>query len=286
MKKAVKPCLDKRVRLFARAALREDIGPGDITTLALIPPGTRIVAAIVSRGNHVVCGTSVVRLLCRMADKTIVCRTVVPDGARVRAGDRIMELRGCARGILAIERTALNFMQRLTGIATLTARYAAAAKPYNVQILDTRKTTPNMRSLEKYAVRCGGGYNHRMGLYDMILMKDNHRFLWRKKRSLAEAVRTARERYPQVLVEIEVESEAQLRDALQAAPDWIMLDNMRPALMKKCVNICAGRCKLEASGRITLKNVRLAAAAGVDAISIGSLTHSAPAADLSLEVSH
>lgn len=281
---ALKPWLDPGVRLFVRRALEEDIGSGDITSQALIDPKRRIHGSIIARGKHVVAGVELARLVFRFVDRGIVCRTLVSDGRQVAAGRPIMTLEGRAQSILAAERTALNFLQRMTGIATLTARYVAEVKKYRVKILDTRKTTPNMRLLEKYAVLCGGGQNHRMGLYDMILIKDNHRFLLRKEHSFAEAVCEARDRYPRVLVEVEVESEAQCRDVIRAAPEWIMLDNMPPALMKKCVKICAGRCRLEASGGITLKNVRAIAATGVDAISIGSLTHSAPAADLSLEV--
>ncbi|MFA7158300.1 MAG: carboxylating nicotinate-nucleotide diphosphorylase [Kiritimatiellia bacterium] len=283
---ARKPWLDSSVRAFVRSALAEDIGRGDITSRALIEPGRRLKAVIIARNECVVAGLEVARLVFRAMDSKISCRLLLRDGARAVAGRRIMVLEGPARSILAAERTALNFLQRLTGIATLTARYVKAAGRRRVVILDTRKTTPNMRLLEKYAVRCGGGRNHRMGLYDMVLMKDNHRFLWTEKYSLAAAVRAARRRYPGVPVEVEVESVAQLKDALAALPEWIMLDNMSVPLMRRCVRICAGRCRLEASGGISLQNAGAAAATGVDAISIGALTHSAAAADLSLEVCH
>jgi nicotinate-nucleotide pyrophosphorylase (carboxylating) len=279
-----KPWLDPAVRAFIRRALEEDIGAGDITSRALIDAKCRIRAAIVARRKCVVAGVEFVRLICRLVDKDIICRVLKPDGKEAKAGEAIMVLTGRARSILSAERTALNFLQRLAGIATLTARYVAAVKPYRVKILDTRKTTPNMRLPEKYAVRRGGGYNHRLGLYDMVLIKDNHRFLWQKNYSLAQAVAEARRKNPGKMIEVEVESISQLRDALAAAPDWIMLDNMSVPLMKKCAALCRGRSRLEASGGVTLKNVRAIAATGVDAISIGSLTHSAPAADLSLEV--
>lgn len=279
-----KPWLDPAVRSFVRRALEEDIGPGDLTSEALIKKECKICACITARRKYVVAGVEIVRLICRIADKGIICRVLVPDGKTVKAGESIMALVGRARSILAAERTALNFLQRLTGIASLTAQYVAAVGRYQTKILDTRKTTPNMRLLEKYAVRCGGGKNHRFGLYDMILIKDNHRFLWGRGRSLAQAVQAARGRKKHALIEVEVESLTQLKDALSASPEWIMLDNMAPALMRKCVKICAGRCKLEASGGITLGNAKTIAATGVDAISTGSLTHSAPAADLSLEV--
>ena len=194
-----------------------------------------------------------------------------------------MRITGKARAILAGERTALNFLQRLTGIATLTARFVEQVKPHATRILDTRKTTPTWRTLEKYAVRCGGGTNHRMGLYDQVLIKDNHRRLW-GARDLAEAVHMARRRCPGVPVEVEVETEAELERALAARPDWILLDNMTLRRLRRCVRLCRGRCPLEASGGITLANVKAVAAAGVQAISLGCLTHSAPAADLSLEI--
>jgi nicotinate-nucleotide pyrophosphorylase (carboxylating) len=278
------PWLDPEVKDFVRRALREDIGWGDLTSQALINKDRRISARITAHREYVVAGVEIVKLVCRLADRGIVCRVLVPDGKKVKAGASIMVLTGRARSILAAERTALNFLQRLMGIASLTAEYCARAG--KVKILDTRKTTPNMRTLEKYAVRCGGGKNHRFGLYDMILIKDNHRFLWGKQKTLAQAVTAVRRLNRDVPVEIEVESLAQFKDALSASPDWIMLDNMQPDLMKKCVNICAGRCKLEASGGVNMKNIGKIAATGVDAVSIGALTHSAPAADLSLEVKH
>lgn len=281
-----RPWLSPVVRAFARRALAEDIGAGDLTSEALVKKNRRMRAAIVARRRYVVAGVEMVRLVCRLVDRRIVGRVLVPDGKTVPAGAAIMVLAGPARSILAAERTALNFLQRLSGIASLTARYVAAVRGYRAKILDTRKTTPNMRWLEKYAVRCGGGQNHRLGLYDMVLIKDNHRWLWGKNQALAQAVRAARRGKKRPPVEVEVESLAQLRDALSAAPDWIMLDNMSPALMRQCVRICAGRCGLEASGGITLANVKTIAATGVDAISIGALTHSAPAADLALEVRH
>ncbi|MDO9542103.1 MAG: carboxylating nicotinate-nucleotide diphosphorylase [Kiritimatiellia bacterium] len=279
-----KPWLNPAVREFVRRALDEDIGSGDITSRALIDSERRIRASIIARGKYVVAGVELARLAFHLIDKGIVCRALVPDGRQVAAGQPLVILEGRARSILAAERTALNFLQRLTGIASLTAQYVAAVKAWRVKILDTRKTTPNMRMLEKYAVRCGGGQNHRLGLYDMILIKDNHRFLWEKNCSLAQAFSTARRKNPKKQIEVEVESIAQFKDALSAAPDWIMLDNMSVPLIKKCVAFCGGRSKLEASGGITLENVKAIAATGVDAISVGALTHSALAADLSLEV--
>lgn len=277
-------------RLFApglqgliRRALREDLGAGDVTSRALVDPGRVITAVVIARHACVVCGVDVATRVFRDLDPGARVRVLVPDGCRARRNGHLMRITGKARAILAGERTALNFLQRLTGIATLTARFVAQVKPHETRILDTRKTTPAWRLLEKYAVRCGGGNNHRMGLYDQVLIKDNHRRLW-GVRDLAEAVHTARRRCPGVPVEVEVETEAELERALAARPDWILLDNMTPARLRRCVNLCRGRCPLEASGGITLANIKAVAAAGVQAISLGCLTHSAPAADLSLEI--
>lgn len=272
---------------LARRALQEDVGAGDITTAALIPAARRAQAAIVSRGDYVVAGGAVARAVYDALDPGVRCEISIPDGRSVGPGQAILTLAGAAASILTGERTALNFMQRMTGIATLTAQFVAKARPYGVVILDTRKTTPNLRALEKYAVRCGGGANHRLGLFDMVLIKDNHRRLWTADagRSLAGAVAEARRKYPEAPVEIEVETEAELQVVLSAAPpDWVLLDNMTPEQMRRCVAVCAGRCRLEASGGITLKNIAAVAAAGVNAVSLGCLTHSAPAADLALEL--
>jgi nicotinate-nucleotide pyrophosphorylase (carboxylating) len=204
----------------------------------------------------------------------------------VGKGDEVITAEGPARAILTAERTALNFLQRMTGIATLASAFVARADPHGVIVLDTRKTTPTLRVLEKYAVLCGGGKNHRMGLYDRILIKDNHRCLWRNagRGDLAEAVKEARKRNPDVEIEIEVESEAELEDVVEAAPDWILLDNMTPGELARCVELCRGRSRLEASGNITLDTMEAVARTGIDAVSLGCLTHSAPAADLSLEL--
>jgi len=270
---------------LVRAALREDVGRGDATTRALVPEGARTRAAIVARQTCVVCGVDVAVETFRQTDPAIRCAVPAKDGATVRKGGVILDLRGPARGILTGERVALNFLQRLSGIATLTREFARRATPHGAAVLDTRKTTPGLRALEKYAVRCGGGTNHRFGLDDRVLIKDNHLAFWagRRRRSLADAVRAARAVYPKLPVEIEVESEAELRDALEAEPDWILLDNMPPARLRRCVRIAAGRARLEASGGVTLATVAVIAATGVDAVSVGALTHSAPAADLSLE---
>jgi nicotinate-nucleotide pyrophosphorylase (carboxylating) len=274
------------VQDLIRRALAEDIGSGDVTTLSVVPEGMRGRAAILARGRYVVAGGEVAAEVFRQVDAAIVCRVLAPDGQPVAPDQSILAIEGPIRGMLTGERTALNFMQRLTGIATRTRQFVDKVARHGVKILDTRKTTPTLRLLEKYAVTCGGGTNHRMGLHDMVLIKDNHRRLWQAAGigNLQGAVAAARARFPGVPVEVEVESEDELNDALRARPEWIMLDNMPPDRMRRCVDICAGRCRLEASGGVTLDTVEAIAATGVDAISIGGLTHSAPAADLSLEL--
>jgi nicotinate-nucleotide pyrophosphorylase (carboxylating) len=234
----------------------------------------------------VAAGLDVATVVFQQVSPDIRCREAVRDGDRVAPDQNLLTIEGPVRHILTAERTALNFLQRLTGIATRTRQFVDKVSRYGVRILDTRKTTPTLRVLEKYAVLCGGGTNHRMGLYDMVLIKDNHRRLWQAAglSNLRGAVAAARARFPGIPVEVEVESEDELRDALQATPEWIMLDNMPVDRMRRCVEICARRCQLEASGGVTLETVEDMAATGVDAISIGGLTHSAPAADLSLEL--
>lgn len=274
------------VRDLIRRALDEDVGQGDVTTLALVPSGAKVRAVILARHRCVVSGTTVAQAVFRAVDRRLQCRIQVPDGKVVRKGQAVMTVAGQARSILTAERTALNFMQRMAGVASLTAEFVSRVKPHRVMILDTRKTTPTLRVLEKYAVRCGGGTNHRFGLFDRFLIKDNHRRLWRKGGAarLDEAIVRARKRFPGIAVEVEVESEAELKSALKARPEWILLDNMTPARLRKCVTLCGGRSRTEASGGIQLRNVATVAATGVDAISLGCLTHSAPAADLSLEI--
>lgn len=273
------------VRDLVRRSLREDIGTGDVTSLAMLEPGDTARAVIVSRGEYVMAGGAIAKLVFAVCDPKLSVRVLVKDGARVSAGDPILRVKGNARSILAAERVALNFLQRMTGIATLTRQFVQKAKPYGVQVLDTRKTTPLLRALEKYAVRCGGGENHRMGLYDRVLIKDNHRAFWKRsgKGSLAEAVLVARRRNPCLQVEVEVESENDLKTVLKAAPDWVLLDNMPVGRIGRCVQICGGKTKIEVSGGVSLKTIARIAQTGVDAVSIGGLTHSAAAADLSLE---
>ncbi len=266
-----------------RRALAEDVGAGDLTSNALVAEDRIAQASIIAREDLVVCGCDVAQATFSEVDGTIACDVAAGDGSSVGAGDVIINLNGPARGILTAERTALNFMQRLSGIATLTRAFVEKTEPHGVTILDTRKTTPGLRALEKQAVRSGGGTNHRMGLYDMIMIKDNHRHLWADG-DLGQAIMRAREASPGVEIEVEVETLASLESALAASPDWVLLDNMDPDAMKACVARVNGQCKVEASGGITLENIDAVARSGVDAVSLGCLTHSAPSVDLSLEI--
>ena len=264
--------------------LAEDIGAGDATTEALVPPGAAAAARIVARTPCIVAGIPIARRLFARLDPEVRFTAGRSDGDAAGAGETVLRIEGHARAILTGERTALNLLQRLGGIATLTRRFVETAGP-GVQVLDTRKTTPGLRWMEKYAVRCGGGANHRAGLYDRILIKDNHRAFWTRGDAvpLADAVRAARARHPGLPIEIEVESEAELDDALEGGPDWVLLDNMPTDRLRRCVVRTAGHARLEASGGVTLETVATIAATGVDAVSVGALTHSAPSVDLSLE---
>ncbi|MDP6490201.1 MAG: carboxylating nicotinate-nucleotide diphosphorylase [Kiritimatiellia bacterium] len=270
-----------------RCALVEDVASGDATTLALVPDAAEVRAEIVARHTCVLAGQPIAEAVFAAGDDSLTYEALAPDGKAVAAGERVALIEGPARGILTAERTALNFMQRLTGIASQTAMFVDAVDEFGTLILDTRKTTPGYRTLEKYAVRCGGGTNHRIGLYDRIMIKDNHRALWARESgsvSLAGAVRAAREAYPDLAVEVEIESESEFMEAMEALPEWILLDNMGPDRLRHFVELNAGRTRLEASGGITFENVVEIAATGVDAISLGCLTHSVKAADLSLEI--
>ena len=283
-----------RARAAVRLALDEDLGDVvrvsfrrrcDATSEALVDPSARATGEIYSRVPCVVSGATVAAAVLKAVDPRVRVKILRPDGSAVKPGEPILEFVGRARSILAAERTALNFMQRMCATATLTRRFVDATKRYGTLILDTRKTTPGLRVFEKYAVLCGGGTNHRMGMYDRILMKDNHRRLWRggDPDALDQAVKAARKAFPKLAVEVEVESLRECASALKAKPEWIMLDNMSCADMKKCVKMCRGISKTEASGGITLERAREVAATGVTAISLGCLTHSQGSIDLTLE---
>ncbi len=277
---------DPSVRDAIRRALDEDGALHDVTSLALVDPAAAVRAAILARQDCRVAGGTVARAVFHAVDPGLEVEIGLADGMDAPAGASLLTVRGSPVAVLAAERTALNFMQRMTGIATATRRFVEAVAGTRCKILDTRKTVPGLRLLDKYSVRCGGGVNHRMGLHDQVLIKDNHRRLWGggDPARLDQAVERARSAFPGIPVEVEVESFDELRSALRARPDWILLDNMPPARMAEAVAICAGRCRLEASGGITLDALPAVAATGVDAVSLGCLTHSVAAADLSLEI--
>jgi len=273
-------------------ALREDLGGetpwrGDVTSLSVIPPGSEGKAVVVARVPGVVAGLPVAALVCGAVDPRLKWLPLSEDGAQLAAGARLAIISGPVQVMLVAERTALNFLQRLSGVASMTRRYVDAVAGLPCQILDTRKTTPGWRLLEKYAVRCGGGYNHRTGLYDMVLIKDNHLACSHDRLSIEKAVSQARQHTRgKVPVEIEVDTLDQFDEALKAGPDMILLDNMTTEQMLEAVrrrNGVTPRVLLEASGGVTLSTVRAIAETGVDRISVGALTHSAPALDIALD---
>jgi nicotinate-nucleotide pyrophosphorylase (carboxylating) len=274
--------MDSKVKHLIRLALSEDIGKGDLTSEALVGNDLSGKAVIVSKQEGILAGLDVAKLVFQLADSKIVFSAVKRDGVRIKKGDEVALILGRVKSILSAERTALNFLQRLSGIATLTAKYVEQIKGTKAKILDTRKTTPGLRILEKYAVKAGGGENHRMGLFDMILIKENH---IKAAGGISDAIRKARLKYRKKRIEVEVRNLNEVREAIQSVPDWIMLDNMKIQEMKKAVRMIRSAgpdIKIEASGGINLRNVRRIALAGVDFISVGALTHSAPALDLSL----
>jgi len=278
----------KRVRWDPIAVgLEEDIGAGDITTKFFVPENLHSSARIVAREKAIVAGSQTAAEVFRRVDPSIHTDIVRIDGAEVNSGESVIELRGLARSILTAERTALNFLQHLSGIATLTAQFVAAAANARVKILDTRKTTPGLRQLEKAAVVAGGGANHRFGLYDMILVKDNHIASSYGFTELVNRIRRIRKARPQLRVELEADSLEQVRNFVGLeGVDVILLDNMTPAQMREAVALRKNQIKFEASGGVTLEDIRRIAATGVDYISVGALTHSPRAIDFSLEITH
>lgn len=265
-------------------ALAEDLGErGDVSSLATIPAEQRAVARITAKAPGVIAGLPLVRAVFQQLDSNVFIQTHVDDGAHVVPKVVVAELSGAARSLLTGERTVLNFLQRLSGIATLTAQFAATVYGTKARILDTRKTTPGWRSLEKYAVRMGGGVNHRIGLYDMVMIKDNHIDAAGGITQAVSAVR-ANGLTEGLAIEVEVRTLDELREALSLNVERIMLDNMDEAMMREAVAITAGRTPLEASGNMSLSRVRAVAETGVDYISVGALTHSAPALDLSMKI--
>ena len=263
-------------------ALREDIRSGDITTEALIPVGATARAAMNFRENGIVCGLDLARFAFAFLDAGIQSESAKNDGEAIAAGETALTISGNARAILTGERVALNFVQRLSGIATLTRKFVAATEGTNARIADTRKTTPNLRALEKYAVRCGGATNHRFALDDLVLIKDNHIALCG---GIENAVARARTRIGHALkIEVECDNLDQVRAAAEVGVDIILLDNMKPETLRQAVEIVAGRALCEASGGVNLKTVRAIAQSGVDIISVGLLTHGARALDIGLDI--
>ncbi len=273
--------LDEQLLHAVRAALAEDIGAGDITA-ELIPADLKAQATVISREQAVVCGMAWFNAVFAELDSSIRIDWQVRDGDAVAAGQTLCALNGSARMLLSGERTALNYLQTLSATATLARRYADAVADLPTRILDTRKTIPGLRSAQKYAVRTGGCTNHRHGLYDAYLIKENH---IAAAGSITGAVTRARNNNPDVLLEVEVENEAQLEEALQAGADRLLLDNHSISALRKAVSLVAGRVELEASGNVTLANVRDIALTGVDYISTGSLTKNIQAIDLSMKFS-
>ena len=264
-----------------RAALAEDLGRAGDVTAALIPAGTRLACVFAPRREGRIAGLDCARLAFALLDPTARFEAVASEGADAAVGAPIARIEGDARAILSAERTALNLLGRLCGVATLTRAYVRAVEGTGARITDTRKTTPGLRALEKYAVRCGGGINHRFGLDDAILIKDNHVAACG---GVAEALRRAREVAGHLTpIEVEVDSLAQLDEALAFAPDVVMLDNFSLADLRTAVAVTAGRLRLEASGGVSLETVRAIAETGVDVISVGALTHSAPVLDIGLD---
>lgn len=261
-------------------AFEEDIGIGDITTEATVPPAQEGVGTLLAKSGGTVAGLPVAERVFAKLDETLSFRALVTDGDTVKAGAPIAEVRGSAKTILIGERTALNFLQRLSGVATLTAQFVAAVADYDTKIVDTRKTAAGWRAVQKYAVHVGGGQNHRFGLYDGVLIKDNHIVA---AGGIGNAVQRARQIAPHTAkIEVEVETLDQVGEALKAGADILLLDNMSPSIMKSVVHEVGDLAVTEASGGITLDKVKTVAATGVDLISVGALTHSAMPMDISL----
>ncbi len=267
-----------RIRPDIKRALREDCPRGDITSDACVDKSGRTAAELVAKSGLTLSGLEIFREVMKSADAGTKVVFKKRDGQRVKRGEIVARLSGKSRSILLAERTALNYLQRMCGIATLTAKFSQKLKGTKVKLLDTRKTTPNMRLLEKYAVRCGGGHSHRTDLSDMPLVKENH---ITAAGGITEAVRKLR-RVTKKRIIVEVENKKELMEGLEAGADILLLDNMTPAAVAKMVKIAGRRAEVEVSGGVNLKNIRRYALAGADRISVGSLTHSAPVADLSL----
>ena len=268
-------------------ALREDIGAGDITTDLFVPDGLHALGRIVARERAIVAGGQTAAEVFRRVNPKLNVEVLQPDGTALSGGETILEVRGPARSILTAERVALNFLQRLSGVATLTRQFVDAIGKSRTKILDTRKTTPGLRALEKAAVLAGGGANHRFSLNEMVLVKDNHLSAGAGLSEFAGAIQRLRQERPEIRIEVEADRLEQVRSFLEIEGiNVILLDNMKPSEIREAVALGREKVKFEASGGVTLKNVRQIAATGVDYISVGALTHSARAIDMSLELTH
>ncbi len=273
------------IRQAVQLALSEDIGTGDVTTLATVPEQATAEALMRAREPLVIAGLPLAEAAFReLSDKVQIAQSM-HDGESAGSGDILLKISGPTRAILSAERVALNFVQRLSGVATLTAQFVEAVKGTHATILDTRKTTPGWRRLEKYAVACGGGKNHRLGLFDMVLIKDNHLAALQHElpNAIAAAVQRARAKFPPLKVEVEADTLQQVEQALAAGADLVLLDNMSLDQLRTAAERCGGRVKTEASGGVNLATVRGIAETGVDFISVGALTHSARAVDIGLD---
>lgn len=281
----MQPLSADEIHRAVQAALAEDIGSGDVTTLSTVPEDSRFTVVMRAREVLVVAGLPLAEAAFRELSPAVHIEQLTRDGHHAKPGENLLRISGNARAILSGERVALNFVQHLSGIATLTAQFVDAIKGTHAQILDTRKTTPGLRRLEKYAVTCGGGANHRFGLFDMVLIKDNHlaALLDAEPNAVTAAVRSAREKFPQIKVEVEADTLDQVEQAAAAGADFVLLDNMTLVQLRLSVQKCKGRAKTEASGGINLSTVRAIAGTGVDFISVGALTHSARAVDIGLD---
>ena len=266
---------------LVKAALAEDIGSGDATTLALVPSDSFTMAVMVARDPMVMAGVDLALAAFQEVDERVEFGIEILDGQLGGLGQALLRVQGPTRALLTAERTALNFVQRLAGVATLTARFVEEVAGTGVQILDTRKTTPGCRALEKYAVACGGGTNHRVGLYDQVMIKDNH--LAALDGDIPKAVALAREASPKLKIEVEADTLEQVQAAAEAGADIVLLDNMSCAHIREAIELIDGRSETEASGGVTLETVREIAETGVNFISAGALTHSAPSVDIALD---
>jgi nicotinate-nucleotide pyrophosphorylase (carboxylating) len=273
--------MDHSLKELIEKALAEDLGPGDVTSEATIPADSISTAVVLAKQDLVLAGIDIAAEVFRHLDPDVRFTPIAKDGDMIHAGTELARLSGNTRALLAGERVALNLLQHLSGIATLTAQYVEKLRGLKAEVLDTRKTLPGLRQLEKNAVRIGGGKNHRMGLYDMVLIKDNH---IKAAGGITKAVASARTKTGNLRIEVETKTLDEVREAVAAKPDIIMLDNMPIDVMREAVRMIGGRALVEASGNVTLETVRHIAESGVDFVSSGSLTHSAPAADISMKI--